>query len=91
MTIVEMLKKEIDDIEKESYPAFIRNDATDIMISVRFADDTYHHIIPNYKVLKVLTQEIQKMIENPLYWDATRDNFIKSKLSDFVTENEMEI
>ncbi len=92
MTIVEMLKKEIDEIKKNlSYANFIRNDATDIMISVRFDDNTYHHIMPKKHISFLLTQEIQRMIEEPIYWDKVRKKYLHSKLPDFVNEEEMEI
>ena len=92
MTIIEMLRKEASEIENNpSYANFIRTDATDIMISIKFADDTYHHIMPNKRISGVLTQELQRMVEFPIYWDETVAKHAASNLPDFVGEEEMEI
>lgn len=91
-TIVEMLRAEADAIEREAstYKSFIRADVTDIMISVKFADDTYHHIIPGQKAFRVLTEELGKQLE-PEYFNRCKYKHESERMPDFVDQGDMEL
>lgn len=91
MTIVEMLRKEANTIEDNSlYANFIRNDATDILISVKFADGTFHHILPSLSSTDAIVKELRKMV-NPSYLERSNLNHLRTHMPEFVNAEEMEI
>ncbi len=91
MTIIEMLKKEIEAIEdKPQYKNFIRNDATDIMISVQFADGNKHHILPGIEAMRVLISELRGLYKSPTRRRISKEKHESNIMPDFVDAREME-
>ncbi len=93
MTIVEMLRAEADNIE-ENFPnmeCFVRNDVTDIMISVRFSDRTYHHILPGEPAMRFLVEDLLRILNNTSYKEKTLENFKNNRMPEFVDQGEFEL
>jgi len=57
MNVRKMLRKEAETIIKNEEIGK-RNDATDILISIRFSDNHVHHILPNKKLLDHIVEDL---------------------------------
>jgi len=70
MKPIDMLKGEIKAIKKNRKESILydRKDATHLIISFRFKDGTYHHILPDQSVAKAITKDLKKVCRENYRW-----------------------
>ena len=92
MTIIEMLDEELNHIKKAYTNSMVimREDATDVVIGIRFSDGKFHHILPSMERTMDIIKDIYTIHRYNLL-DVTRQNFKNSILKPFINEGEFEV
>ena len=83
MNVRKMLRKEAESIMKNKEIGS-RNDATDILISVRFSDNHVHHILPNQVLLDHIVEDLMSyskvMLKQPEKQEEATKEVVESKV-----------
>jgi hypothetical protein len=92
MKFTDALKREIKNLEeKESNTIpFLREDFTDLMICVRFADGKFHFLLPDKKIIEEFLKELNGVSRNGLWWKL-KENYKEQKLEPLIEEGEFKV
>ena len=92
MKFTDALRKEIGNIEeKESNTiAYLRDDFTDMMVCVRFADGKYHFLLPRKEIVIEFLKELNTVAYHDL-WHKLKENYTDQKLAPLIGEGEFKV
>ena len=86
MKVINMLKSEIKRIKKDRNinNLYKRIDATHLIISIRFDDGTYHHILPDQPTAQEIAKDLKKICRQNHRWKtkitSTANNIPQQKV-----------